>query len=264
MNNRINSIFHKKKKKLITFVTGGDPDFKSSLKIIKQLPTFGVDIVEIGMPFSDPMADGPTIQLSSLRAIKKGSNLKKIFEICKQFRKKNDKTPLILMGYYNPIHFFGDKDFIEECHKSGVDGLIIVDLQPENDIKLFKLAKEKGIEFIRLITPTTDTDRLKEILQNASGFLYYVSITGVTGATISNFQNLETSINKIRRLTKLPIVVGFGIKTNHQVKKLLTFADGVVVGSSIVNIIEKYSVKSTNINNILNNINKYIKELLRK
>ena len=264
MNNRINAIFLKKKKKLITFVTGGDPDFKSSLKIIKQLPTFGVDIIEIGMPFSDPMADGPTIQLSSLRAIKKNINLKKIFEICKKFRESNNKTPVILMGYYNPIHHFGDKNFIEECHKSGVDGLIIVDLQPENDNKLFKLAKEKNIEFIRLITPTTDTSRLKEILQNASGFLYYVSITGVTGGKLSNFKDLKISIAKIRKKTKLPIVVGFGIKTNQQVKKLLTFADGVVIGSSIVNIIEKYSVKNLNINNILNKIRKYIKSLLRK
>ena len=171
MNNRIKNVFLTKKKKLITFITAGDP-------ILENLPKYGVDIMEIGMPFSDPMADGPTIQLASARAIKKKVNLNKVFDLCKYIRKTNKKTPIILMGYYNPILHFGNSKFINECKKSGVDGLIIVDLQPENDKNLFELARRNKIDFIRLITPTTTTKRLNEILLNASGFLYYVSIIG--------------------------------------------------------------------------------------
>tara|TARA_B100000029_G_scaffold502549_1_gene577996 strand:+ start:1369 stop:2166 length:798 start_codon:yes stop_codon:yes gene_type:complete len=258
MNNRIKNIFLTKKKKLITFITAGDPNLDYSRKILENLPKYGVDIMEIGMPFSDPMADGPTIQLASSRAIKNKVDLNKVFNLCKNVRKTNKKTPIILMGYYNPILHFGNSKFINECKKAGVDGLIIVDLQPENDKTLFELARRKKIDFIRLITPTTTEKRLKEILINASGFLYYVSITGVTGAKLKDFKKVEQSIKKIKKKTKLPIVVGFGIKTKEQVQKIFKFADGVVIGSSIVEIIEKKGIKNSKIENILLSIKKFI------
>ena len=191
MNNRINNIFSNNKKKLITFVTGGDPDFKTSSDILENLANSGVDIIEIGMPFSDPMADGPTIQLSSMRAIKKGTDLNMIFNLCQIFRKKNHVTPLILMGYYNVIYHYGINNFIESCEKTGVDGLIIVDLQPEEDSELLLKIKSKNIDLIRLVTPTTNQDRLKIILKNASGFLYYVAITGITGQQSADIKKLE-------------------------------------------------------------------------
>ena len=264
MNNRIKNVFLTKKKKLITFITAGDPNLNYSKKILDNLPKYGVDIMEIGMPFSDPMADGPTIQLASARAIKKKVNLNKVFDLCKYVRKTNKKTPIILMGYYNPILHFGNSKFINECKKSGVDGLIIVDLQPENDKNLFELARRKKIDFIRLITPTTTTKRLNEILLNASGFLYYVSITGVTGAKLKDFKNVEQSIKQIKKKTKLPIVVGFGIKTKEQVKKIFRFADGVVIGSSIVEIIEKKVNNNSKIKNILLGIKKFLNEIRNK
>ena len=267
MNERINKTFLNKKKKFVTFVTGGDPNINSSLEILKQLVKSGSDIIEIGMPFSDPMADGPTIQLSSIRAIKQGVDLNKIFNLCKEFRKFDNKTPIILMGYYNPIHFYGNKKFIEECSKSQIDGLIIVDLQPENDNDLIELANKKNIAFIRLITPTTNDERLKQILPNASGFLYYVSITGVTGASLDKLNNLDrlkNSIEKIKEKTDIPIIVGFGIKTKEQVQEIFEFADGVVVGSSIIKIIEKAINEKSPINKILNDISFFIKSLLNK
>ena len=261
MKNRIQSIFLNKSKKLVTFVTGGDPNFKNSLKIINQLAESGVDIIEIGMPFSDPMADGPIIQLASQRAIEKNIDLNKIFKICKNFRKKNNHTPIILMGYYNPIHYFGDKKFINKCSKSGIDGLIIVDLQPENDGHLSSIAKKNNIEFIRLVTPTTDKLRLQTILANASGFLYYVSITGITGAKFGNIKKLKSFVNNLKNKTKLPVIVGFGIKTNMQAKKISKFADGIVVGSSIVEMIQEHFIDKISLNNTLKKINNFIKSL---
>tara|TARA_B100001123_G_C15340942_1_gene1034858 strand:- start:109 stop:909 length:801 start_codon:yes stop_codon:yes gene_type:complete len=263
MNKRIKKIFSSNSKKLVTFVTGGDPDFNTSLKIIKKLPESGVDIIEIGMPFSDPMADGPTIQLSSSRAIKKNINLEKIFSLCSKFRKVNNTTPLILMGYYNPIFYYGLKKFVNKCANSGVDGLIIVDLQPENDKKLFNLIKNNSIEFIRLVTPTTNNSRLNTILTNASGFLYYVSITGITGQKSANIKTLNRSIKKIKNKTKLPILTGFGIKNAKQAKEISSFTDGVIVGSSIVSIIEKNIDSKLSKNIIINKVSNFVKSLSR-
>jgi tryptophan synthase alpha chain len=238
MNNRISNIFTNNKKKLISFVTGGDPDFETSNEIIENLAISGADIIEIGMPFSDPMADGPTIQLSSLRAIQNGADLNMIFNICKNFRKKNNITPLILMGYYNVIYHFGIDNFIKSCESVGVDGLIIVDLQPEEDSELIDKIQSKNIDLIRLVTPTTNIDRLITILKNASGFLYYVTITGITGQQSANIETLRKSIQEVKKFSPLPVVAGFGIKNATQAKEVCSFSDGVVVGSSIVKIIE--------------------------
>ena len=223
INNRISKTFSNNKKKLITFVTGGDPDLETSNKIIENLANNGADIIEIGMPFSDPMADGPTIQLSSLRAIKNGTDLNKIFYICENFRKKNNNTPLILMGYYNVVYHFGIDKFIENCERVGVDGLIIVDLQPEEDSELLNKIQTKNIDLIRLVTPTTDKHRLTTILKNASGFLYYVTITGITGQQSAEIEKLSNSILKVKKLSNLPVVAGFGIKNAKQVKKNMLF-----------------------------------------
>ena len=263
MKNRIEKTFLDKNKKLITFVTGGDPNYKSSVNIVLELAKSGADIIEIGMPFSDPMADGPTIQLSNLRSIKANINLNKIFSLCREFRKFNTTLPLILMGYYNPIFSYGDKKFIKNCAISGVDGLIIVDLQPEYDDHLMNLCKKNNIEFIRLITPTTDKSRLKTILSNASGFLYYVSITGITGQNSADTGVLKSSINRLKKETNLPILAGFGIKTKRQAKIISKFSDGIIVGSSIIKIIEKNITNKVSEKNGLKKINKYVSSLSR-
>ena len=238
MSERIKKIFETKEKKLVTFTTGGDPDFNTSLEILKTIINNGIDIIEIGMPFSDPMADGPTIQESSVRSLANGTKINDIFEIVMNIRKLNNETPIILMGYYNSIFNLGIDNFTAKCAETGVDGLIIVDLQPEEDSELLTKTKEKGIDLIRLITPTTDQKRLSTILSNASGFLYYVTVTGITGQNSANIEDLKKSINTIKSSTKLPIVAGFGIKNRNDVEQISTFTDGVVVGSSIVNIIK--------------------------
>ena len=259
MNDRIRKIFSNNKKKLITFVTGGDPDFETSNKIIENLADSGADIIEIGMPFSDPMADGPTIQSSSLRAIKNGTDLNSIFSICENFRKKNKTTPLILMGYYNVVYHYGITNFIKSCEKVGIDGLIIVDLQPEEDSELIENIQSKSIDLIRLVTPTTNESRLKTILKNASGFLYYVTITGITGQHSAEIKDLRKSILKVKKLSNLPVVAGFGIKNTTQVKEICTFSDGVVVGSSIVKIIEENAKNNKDL--ILPNISNFVMDL---
>jgi len=238
MSERIKKTFEAKGKKLVTFTTGGDPDFNTSLEILKNIINNGIDIIEIGMPFSDPMADGPSIQESSVRSLKNGTKINDIFKIVMNIREINNEIPIILMGYYNSIFNLGIDKFITKCAETGVDGLIIVDLQPEEDSELYTKSKEKSIDLIRLITPTTDQKRLITILSNASGFLYYVTVTGITGQNSANIENLKKSINKIKSSTKLPIVAGFGIKNRDDVEQISTFADGVVVGSSIVNIIK--------------------------
>ena len=243
MSSRIIKTFSDNKKKLATFITGGDPNFETSIKIIKTIVENGADIIEIGMPFSDPMADGPTIQLSSSRAIKQGINLDHIFSICRNLRNTNDTIPIILMGYYNVVFHYGVKKFVYECQQNGVDGLIIVDLQPEEDSELLSAIKSTDLDLIRLITPTTDTKRLENILKHSSGFLYYVTITGITGQNSVNLRELKQSIINIKNKTKLPVVSGFGVKNREQVKKVCEISDGAVVGSSIVKIIEN------NINN---------------
>ena len=238
MKNLINQTFLEDGKKLITFVTGGDPDFETSKDIIKTIINNNIDIIEIGMPFSDPMADGPTIQLASNRAIKKEINLDKIFSLSKFAKNLKNNLPIILMGYYNMILHYGVKNFVTNCIKNGVDGLIVVDLQPEEDEELIENLKDSNIDLIRLITPTTNEERLKLILKNASGFLYFVSITGITGQKSANLIELEKSIRKIKNFTDLPVVPGFGIKNATDVKNICKISDGAVVGSSIIKIIE--------------------------
>ena len=238
MTSRINRIFKESNKKLVTFTTAGDPDIQTSIKIIEKILKNKCDIIEIGMPFSDPMADGPTIQLSSNRAIKNGVTLNEIFYICKNIRKINNTTPIILMGYYNVIYNYGIKKFVNSCKKNEIDGLIIVDLQPEEDSDLVNELKKNNIDLIRLITPTTDKKRLKIILKNASGFLYYVTITGITGQKTADINGLKKSIKEIKKYTSLPIVAGFGIKNKKHVKQICKVVDGAVVGSSIVKIVE--------------------------
>ena len=258
MSKRIDKVFTNKKKKLITFVTGGDPDQSTSQKILNEIINSGADIIEIGMPFSDPMADGPTIQLSSNRAIQNGTNLDSIFDICQNIRKTNDSIPIILMGYYNVILNYGIKNFTEKCASFGIDGLIIVDLQPEEDSELFELIKSHNIDLIRLVTPTTTKDRLKIITNHASGFLYYVTITGITGQKSANIEELKNSIKDIREQSQLPIVAGFGINNKEQVKEICQTTDGAVVGSSIVKIIEnKLDTKDV----AIELISKFVKDL---
>ena len=251
MSERIKKKFNTKGKKLVTFTTGGDPDLDTSLEILETIINNGIDIIEIGMPFSDPMADGPTIQESSVRSLANGTKINDIFELVINIRKFNNEIPIILMGYYNSIFNLGIDNFTAKCASTGVDGLIIVDLQPEEDSELYTKSKEKNIDLIRLITPTTDQKRLNTILNNASGFLYYVTVTGITGQNSANIDDLKNSINSIKSSTKLPIVAGFGIKNRKDVEQISTFADGVVVGSSIVNIIKDN----------LNNKNKMIDEI---
>ena len=238
MSDRLKKIFENKSKKLVTFTTGGDPDLETSFEILKTIINNNIDIVEIGMPFSDPMADGPTIQESSTRSIENGTTIQDIFELVKKIRTLNNEIPVILMGYYNSIFNMGIEEFTSKCVQVGVDGLIIVDLQPEEDADLYLKTKENNIDLIRLITPTTNKQRLKTILNNASGFLYYVTVTGITGQNSANLKELETSINLIRSVSNLPIVAGFGIKSRKDVENISAFTDGVVVGSSIVNIIK--------------------------
>ena len=252
MSNRIDQKFvaleNEKKKALVTFVTSGDPDFNSSKKIIESLPKFGADFVEIGIPFSDPMADGPTIQRSSRRAINSGINLEKTFKIVKSFRQNNKKTPIILMGYFNPIYQFGLKKFFINCAKVGVDGLIIVDLPPEEDDLIKNYTLKHNIYNIRLVTPTTNRTRLKKISKSSKGFLYYVSIMGITGTKKPSLTNLKNSVLEIKKYTKLPVLVGFGINSSNQVREINKFSDGCVIGSAIINLIEdskkeKYSIE---------------------
>ena len=258
MSERIKKIFETKEKKLVTFTTGGDPDLNTSLEILKTIINNGIDIIEIGMPFSDPMADGPTIQESSVRSLANGTKINDIFELVIKIRQFNNEIPIILMGYYNTIFNLGIDNFTDKCAETGVDGLIIVDLQPEEDSELFTKSKEKNIDLIRLITPTTDEKRLNTILNNASGFLYYVTVTGITGQNSANIEDLKKSINSIKSSTKLPIVAGFGIKNRNDVEKISTFTDGVVVGSSIVNIIKD---NLNDKNKMINEIKVFTKDL---
>ena len=258
MSERIKKIFETKEKKLVTFTTGGDPDLNTSLEILKTIINNGIDIIEIGMPFSDPMADGPTIQESSVRSLANGTKINDVFEIVMNIRKFNNEIPIILMGYYNSIFSLGVNNFSTKCAETGVDGLIIVDLQPEEDSELFTKSKENGIDLIRLITPTTDQKRLTTILSNASGFLYYVTVTGITGQNSANIEDLKKSINTIKSSTKLPIVAGFGIKNRKDVEQISAFTDGVVVGSSIVNIIKD---NLNDKNKMINKIKVFTKDL---
>ena len=258
MPNLISQVFKNNEKKLVTFVTGGDPDLETSLEIIKTIINNGADIIEIGMPFSDPMADGPTIQLSSNRAISKGIDLENIFSLATKAKKIKNDLPIILMGYYNLILYFGIKQFVKRCKESGVDGLIIVDLQPEEDEDLINELKNNQIDLIRLITPTTNEERLKLILHNASGFLYYVSVMGITGQKSADLNDLKKSVAFIKKHTNLPVIPGFGIKNSTDVNNICRIADGAVVGSSIIKIIEE---NLSNKEILLSEIDKFSKDL---
>jgi tryptophan synthase alpha chain len=223
---------------LVTFLTAGDPDPETSLALLRAIPAAGADVVEFGMAFTDPMADGPAIQMSSQRALKAGQTLKKTLEMVRAFRQADDETPLVLMGYYNPIYIYGVDRFLRDAKSAGVDGLIVVDLPPEEDEELCLPALKAGVNFIRLATPTTDDKRLPAVLANTSGFVYYVSITGITGAAMADPAKVTAAVARIKRHTKLPVAVGFGVRTAEQAAVIASGADGVVVGSALVNALK--------------------------
>ena len=222
---------------LVTFITAGDPDPATSLALLKALPAAGADVIELGMPFSDPMADGPAIQWASMRALSAGMSLKKTLAMVTDFRKENTETPIVLMGYYNPIYIYGVEQFLADAVKAGVDGLIVVDLPPEEDAELCVPALASGLNFIRLATPTTDDARLPKVLANTSGFVYYVSINGITGTATPDFGQVSSAVARIKRHTELPVAVGFGVKAPEHAAAIAKGADGVVVGSALVEAI---------------------------
>ena len=223
---------------LVTFLTAGDPDLETSLAILRALPAAGADVVELGMPFTDPMADGPAIQMSSQRALKAGQTMRKTLEMARAFRQADDATPLVLMGYYNPIYLYGVDRFLRDAKSAGVDGLIVVDLPPEEDEELCLPALKAGVNFIRLATPTTDDKRLPAVLANTSGFVYYVSITGITGAAAPDAAKVTAAVSRIKRHTGLPVAVGFGVRSAAQAAAIAAGADGVVVGSALVSALK--------------------------
>ena len=238
MTTRIDARFAQLKKErrsaFVTFLMAGDPDPETSLAIIKALPKAGADVIEIGMPFTDPMADGPSIQAAGLRALKAGMTLKKTLALVRDFRKDDDATPLVLMGYYNPIYIYGVDKFLSDAKSAGVDGLIVVDLPPEEDSELCVPAMKAGLNFIRLATPTTDDKRLPAVLANTSGFVYYVSVTGITGSASADSSAVGEAVARIKRHTALPVCVGFGIRTPEAARAIAAKADGAVVGSALV------------------------------
>jgi tryptophan synthase alpha chain len=223
---------------LVTFLTAGDPDTETSLAILKALPDAGADVIEVGMPFTDPMADGPAIQASSQRALKAGQNMKKTLAMIREFRAADQATPIVLMGYYNPIYIYGVEKFLADAKAAGIDGLIVVDLPPEEDDELCLPALKAGLSFIRLATPTTDDKRLPAVLANTSGFVYYVSITGITGMASADPWAVTAAVSRIKRHTKLPVAVGFGVKTAEQARAIAQAADGVVVGSALIDALK--------------------------
>ncbi|MGA8888215.1 MAG: tryptophan synthase subunit alpha [Pseudolabrys sp.] len=229
---------------LVTFTMAGDPDYDTSLAIAKALPKAGADIIELGMPFTDPMADGPAIQAAGLRALKSGQRMTKTLAMVREFRKEDSETPIVLMGYYNPIFIYGSDRFLSDATAAGVDGLIVVDLPPEEDDELCLPALKAGLNFIRLATPTTDDKRLPTVLTNTSGFVYYVSITGITGAAAPDTTRVATAVKRIKRHTGLPVAVGFGVRTAEQARAIAEGADGVVVGSALVDALRNSLDKS--------------------
>lgn len=242
MTTRIDTRFAELKKAgrsaFVTFVMAGDPDPATSLEIIKALPKSGADVIELGMPFTDPMADGPSIQAAGLRALKVGMTLKKTLDLVRDFRKDDNATPIVLMGYYNPIYIYGVDKFLVDAKSAGIDGLIIVDLPPEEDDELCLPAMKAGLNFIRLATPTTDDKRLPAVLANTSGFVYYVAITGITGAAAADATAVSGAVARIKRHTKLPVCVGFGIRTPENAQAIASHANGAVVGTALVDALK--------------------------
>lgn len=226
---------------LVTFVTAGDPDYDTAMRIFKGLPAAGADVIELGMPFTDPMADGPAIQLANIRSLKNGQTLAKTLQMVREFRAENQHTPVVLMGYFNPIHHYGVPAFIADAKDAGVDGLIIVDLPPEHNAVFCEPAQAAGLDFIRLTTPTTDDVRLPKVLNNSSGFVYYVSVAGVTGSGSATMEHIEEAVARLRRHTELPVCIGFGIRTPEHAANIARLADGAVVGSAFVDLIEQAS-----------------------
>jgi tryptophan synthase alpha chain len=243
MNTRIERRFAALKKEgraaLVTFTMAGDPDYETSLAIAKTLPKAGADVIELGMPFTDPMADGPAIQAAGLRALKSGQRMTKTLALVRELRKEDDETPIVLMGYYNPIYVYGSDRFLADAKAAGVDGLIVVDLPPEEDEELCLPALKVGLNFIRLATPTTDDKRLPTVLTNTSGFVYYVSVTGITGAAAPDTTKATAAVARIKRHTRLPVAVGFGVRTAEQARAIAEGADGVVVGSALVDALRQ-------------------------
>ncbi|MFY9685938.1 MAG: tryptophan synthase subunit alpha [Pseudolabrys sp.] len=229
---------------LVTFTMAGDPDYATSLAIASALPKSGADIIELGMPFTDPMADGPAIQAAGLRALKAGQGVSDTLRLVGEFRKEDAETPVVLMGYYNPIYIYGVDKFLVDAESAGVDGLIVVDLPPEEDEELCIPALKAGLNFIRLATPTTDDQRLPAVLNNTSGFVYYVSITGITGAAAPDTGKVMAAVARIKRHTKLPVAVGFGVRTAEHARAIAAGADGVVVGSALVEALRQSLDKS--------------------
>lgn len=223
---------------LVTYTMAGDPNTKTSLEILKALPKAGADVIELGMPFTDPMADGPAIQAGGLRALQAGQNMIKTLGMIRAFRKGDDTTPIVLMGYYNPIYIYGVTRFLADAKSAGVDGLIVVDLPPEEDEELCLPALKAGLNFIRLATPTTDDKRLPAVLANTSGFVYYVSITGITGSAAPDADKVHAAVARIKRHTQLPVVAGFGVRTAKQARAIAQGAEGVAVGSALVNAVK--------------------------
>ncbi|MCY4227476.1 MAG: tryptophan synthase subunit alpha [Gammaproteobacteria bacterium] len=246
---------------LVTFITAGDPNPETSLEILNGLPEAGADIIEIGMPFSDPMADGPAIQLSSQRALNNGASMAKTLEMVSSFRENDDATPIILMGYFNPIYRYGPPGFLNDAISIGVDGLIIVDLPPEEDDELCHACLTTGLNWIRLTTPTSDNNRLSSVLKNSSGFVYHVAITGITGTRSAEIEELEATVKRIRTQTSLPIAVGFGVKSQSQVRDIGRFADAVVVGSALVNTVKSALERDLAKQQIASEVHDFVKEL---
>lgn len=250
-----------KRKAFVAFLTGGDPDFETSKQLISGLPEAGVDVIEIGIPFSDPMADGPAIQASSQRSLKNGMTLPATLELVRQFRKRDNATPIVLMGYFNPIYRFGADRFVQESVAAGVDGLIIVDLPPEEDAELCEPALTAGLHWIRLVTPSTDDERIDAVLRNVSGFVYYISVYGVTGTRSATTDHIGDAVTRLRKHTDLPLAVGFGIKSPEHAKSVAEQADGIVIGSAIVDLIRENLANNTPTDILVDQVHQYVREI---
>mgnify|MGYP001223450633 FL=1 len=250
VKNKFKELKQKKQKAFGVFLTAGYPSLEYSKDIFKKILDAEVDFIEIGLPFSDPMADGPLIQHSSQIAIEQNTSVEECFNLVKEIRKINNDIPIILMGYYNPIHYYGNLKFIKKAVLSGIDGLIIVDLPMEEDEEFYNLSYKNNLPLIRLVTPTTDEERLKKILKNAQGFVYYVSVTGITGTKSASVNDVKNKIKVIKKITNLPVIAGFGIKNSVDAKKMSSISDGIVIGSSLVNKIEEVYKKKNGLNEI--------------